>query len=236
MDAIASEQKNVEDELKQLQEDFRRHAADAKKDFPKAAASALRIADEIGARHIPNLMGDAYDGFSQERGPEGFSAAQKALEQMESMIQKGGACQGACKGELDISLNESLGKPGLGQSVGDGLGMGGGQGNGLGIGAGSGGSPSNNAGSMGGASASHNLKAYTMSMKNLSSESGSKFAHSQNHKQAPDTSLSANQVEDLANSQHKPPKASDDAASQYPPEYRKLVKDYFISVTKEKQH
>jgi len=228
MEAITAEQQRMQEALKQLQEDFRRHAADAKKDFPKAAATAIKIADEIGGRKIPDLMGSAGDAFSQERGPVGFSNAQKALDQMVAMSPQAGACQSNCKGELDLSLMRSLGSSGLGQSMGSGAGSA--------RGAGSAGSPSNNPGTASGTAASSNPVAYTMSMKNLTKEAGTKKANAQNVNAGSPASLSPDRVEVLANGKRHPPKATDDASSKYPAEYRKLVKDYFISVTKEKKH
>lgn len=234
MDALAVEQQRVQEELKQLQDDLRRHAADAQKDFPKASATAVRIADEIGQRQIANLMGSAQQGFNQEQGPDGFENAQKALEQMQAMMQKGGQCQSECKGELDLKLSQSLGQPKLGQSLSECMNPGQGQGNGPGMGIGSGGMQSGQASQSGMRMTSMNGPvAYTMNMKSLAGPSGSKRTKSKNTRIASETNLSSDQIEVLDKGEKHLPKASDSAGRGYPAEYRKLIKDYFISVTKE---
>jgi hypothetical protein len=60
---------------------------------------------------------------------------------------------------------------------------------------------------------------------------GGKTAHQRLPGQPAD--LSPDSVEVLSNAEHSPPKASDSAIKGYPPEYRKLIRDYFISVTKD---
>lgn len=235
MQNIAAEQERVQDELKALQEDFRAHAAEAQKDFPKAAASALKIANEIGERHIPDLMGDAKGAFDKERGPEGFSAAQKALDQMQAMFGKGGACQGNCKGELDIKLQQSLGKSGLGQSLSACLNPGNGVGFGSGVGSGSGGMQSGGAGMAGGTSANNGPVAYTTDLKSLAGASGVKQSHSTNGFAGSEAALAPDRIENLTKTGDEPPRAADSANKAYPAEYRQLIKDYFISVTKEKK-
>ncbi|MGV3616810.1 MAG: hypothetical protein ACO1SV_15900 [Fimbriimonas sp.] len=233
MDAIAAEQERIKEDLKTLQDDLRRHAADAQKDFPKAAASAVKIADEIGRRQIADHMASAQEGFSQERGEDGFASAAKALEQMQAMMGQGGACQSNGKGELDIKLSQSLGKPGLGQSLAECMSPG--VGTGSGTGAGSGGQASGGAGTPSSGSAQGGAVAYTMSMQSLAGKSGSNRTQSQNRTPGTPAELSADRIEVLTKDAKTPPKASDGAGRGYPAEYRKLIKDYFISVTKEEK-
>jgi hypothetical protein len=234
MEAIAAAQQEIQDELKALQEDLRRHAADAAKDFPKAAASAVEIANEIGKRQIPDLMGAAHDGFSEARGPEGFANAQKALDAMEAMMPKGGECKGNAKGELDIKLGRSLSKPGLGQSLGDCMSPGLGPNSGSGSGSGSGGQMSGGSSKASEGGSQQGPVAYTMDMKDLAGKSGTKKMHAANRMAGTAAALSTDRIEVLGDGDKSPPKASDSALKAYPPEYRKLIRDYFISVTHEK--
>src|SRR6185312_8106926 len=115
--AVADEQRQIKEELRQLQADLRRHAADAQTDFPKAAASATKIADEIGQRQIPVLMQAAQGGYVAQTPEQGYAISKRALEQMEAMIGTCNGTQADCKGELDLKLSRSLGKPGLDQSL-----------------------------------------------------------------------------------------------------------------------
>ncbi|MFI5384573.1 MAG: hypothetical protein ACHQ50_00475 [Fimbriimonadales bacterium] len=234
MQRLAAEQAQIKEALKQLQEDFRRHAADARKDFPKAAATAVKIADEIGRRGIPDLMQSGQGHFSHEEGPPGFEDAQRALQEMQAMMGQCNGSKGECKGELDISLSQSLGKSGLGQSLSQCLGSGNGQGFGAGMGNGMGGMQGSGSGSNGGSAMSNGPMAYVMSTNSLKSGGGSKLQHSQFRMGHP-SELSPDSVDVLPSASGKPPKAVDDPSRGYPAEYRKLIKDYFVSVTKEKK-
>jgi len=235
MEAIAEAQRQIADELKALQEDFRRHAADAAKDFPKAAASAVKIADEIGKRQIPNLMETSQGKFSQDQGPAGFSNAKKALEQMQAMMQSGDSAQGDGKSELDIKLSQSLGKPGLGQSLGLCMNPGVGPNGGSGVGSGPGGQMSGGTSKSGQGANQHGAVAYTMKMTDLSASSGTRKDRKPNRVAGSPAALSSDRIEMLPEAAKNPPKATDSATKGYPPEYRKMIRDYFISVTKEKK-
>lgn len=239
MEALQEEQKRIGEELKQLQDDFRRHADEAQKDFPKAAESARKIAEEIGKREIPSIMDQAQGNYEQEQGAQGFANSQKALEEMEAMMQKAGECQSKGKGELDIKLQDSLGKSGLGQSLGDclnpGMGQGQGRGNGSGSGTGAGGSMGGSSGTSGARQSSQNGPiAYTMNMKSPSGKLGVKRSNAPRPEGDP-ASLSPDSIEKLPSGDRKPPKATDAAAKGYPAEYKKMIKDYFVSVTKERK-
>ena len=127
MQALAEEQDRIREELEQLQADLRRHAQEAEADFPKAARTARKIADEIGRRGIPELMLAARDRFRDSEGPAGFSQAQRALREMEAMVRECQAGEGEAEGELDLALSRALGTSGLGGSLGQlmrGFGMG----------------------------------------------------------------------------------------------------------------
>ncbi len=77
--------------------------------------------------------------------------------------------------------------------------------------------------------------AYTMSTKSLSGKAGVKRIRSSNRTLGQPASLAPENVEVLRRQGVKPPQAGDSALAGYPPEYRKLIKDYFMAVTKEKK-
>jgi hypothetical protein len=232
---IAAEQERIQQALTELQADFRRHAAAARTNFPKAAASALRIADEIGTRQIPGLMGAAHDRFSENNGPQGFEEAQRALQQMQAMISKCGSCQGACEGELDIKLAESLGQNGLGQSLSACVNPGFGTNDGSGGGIGAGGSEWGPNGNSGGGFSIKVPRAYVMSMRLLHGSAGSKRQQAKNRLAGLPAGLAADNIELMKSLATQRPKGSDSSAAGYPVEYRKLIDDYFISVAREKR-
>ena len=230
MQHITDEQRRVAEDLKQLGSDFRTDAAAAAKDFPKAAASAVKIADEIEHRQIVSLMRAGHGEFAQAHGAPGYDDANKALQQMEAMVStcKGG--QGKCEGELDLSLSRSLGKSGLGQSFGQGFGSMPGSGTGSAMGS----RPGSRPGQAGGSTSSSAAHAYVMRTQSMHSGGGPKKVKSGNRADT-QAELSPDSVEVVKSFATKPPKASDDAAAGYPPEYRKMVNDYFVSVSKEKR-
>jgi len=230
---IAAQQAAIQNELRTLQDDFRRDAANAKADFPKAAASAVRIADEIGRRQIPPTMGTAHNDYDQQHGPDGFSNSKRAFDQMNAMVSTAKAGQGVCKGEADIALSRSLGSSGLGQSLGDGMNPGQGAKPGQGEGSSSGGQQSGGTGSAS-EGAQNQMVAYTTDLKNLSSGGPSDGKY---HKHSPCTpvEISPERIEKLGADWKSPSRASDSAAKGYLPEYRKMIHDYFVSVTKEQK-
>ena len=239
LEHIAAQQERIKDELKQLQQDFRSHAADAQKDFPKAAASAMKIADEIGRRQIADHMQRGQDEFSKANGQRGFESAQLALKEMQAMMSQCKAGQGQCEGELDIKLSQSLGQSGLGQSLSDCLNPGMGQGMGTGQGRGMSGSrkgstPNGAGGQMGGYTM-RGPSAYVMTTRQLRSGGGLKRMTNKSRAPGQPADLAPESVEYMKNPNSKPPQAADSAAGGYPAEYRKLIKDYFKSVTKEKR-
>jgi tetratricopeptide (TPR) repeat protein len=229
MDELASEQGEIRQALKQLQDNFRSDADTAQENFPKAAASARKIADEIDRRNIPELMQQGKDGFQQWDGPVGFENTHDALLQMQAMVSLCQGGQGAAKGELDIKLSQCLGQSGLGSSL-DEFGMGDGSGNGQGMGFGVGGMQSGPDGQSGGTYAVQGPKAYTPSTESIQGTGGNKKAHHQNQIGAGAGTLAPSDVEVMKNPSQTPPKAGDRDSNQYPPEYRKMISDYFRSV------
>ncbi len=228
LEMLANEQSRIGHELTQLQQDLVQHAAAAEEHFPKAAASARRIAAEIGARRIPTLMEEGRDAFRQWDGPTGFASAQRALEQMEAMVSKCRGSQGEASGELDIALSRSLGRSGLGGSLGQfSLGMGMGENGG---GMGRGGMMVGMTGQRGAGTAMRGPKPYMPSMRSLDGTGGSKKMQHANHTAGTPAGLSPQEVEVVKSAANAPRKAGDRDGSSYPAEYRKLVSDYFKSV------
>jgi tetratricopeptide (TPR) repeat protein len=226
MDMLTNEQSRIAHELSQLQQDLVQHAAACEEHFPKAAASARKIAAEIGTRQIPQLMEAARDSFRQWDGPSGFESAQHALEQMQAMVGECHGGQGQASGELDIALSRSLGQRGLGSSLGQfSMNMGN---NGAGMGMG--GLMAGMTGQQGQGSAMRGPRPFTPSMQSLDGTGGEKRMQHANHIAGAPAGLSPKEVEVVKSTAANPRKAGDRDGSSYPPEYRKLVSEYFKSV------
>jgi hypothetical protein len=226
LEMLANEQSRIAHELAQLQQDLVAHAAAAEEHFPKAAASARRIAAEIGTRRIPELMETGRDAFRQWDGPTGFANAQHALEQMQAMVKQCQSGQGeACK-ELDIALSRSLNRPGLGNSLGQFSMNMGNNGGGMGMG----GMMAGMTGQPGGGMAMRGPKPFMPSMRSMDGTGGSKKMQHANHIAGAPAGLSPQEIEVVKSAVNAPRKAGDRDGSSYPPEYRKLVSEYFKSV------
>jgi len=226
MDMLTTEQSRIAHELTLLQQDLVQHAAACQEHFPKAAASARRFAAEIGTRQIPQLMEAARDSFRQWDGPSGFTSAQRALEQMKAMVGECHGGQGLASGELDIALSRSLGQNGLGGSLGQfSMNMGN---NGAGMGMG--GMMAGLTGRHGQGSAMRGPRPFTPSVQSLDGTGGEKRMQHANHVAGAPAGLSPKEVEVVKSAANNPRKAADRDGSSYPPEYRKLVSEYFKSV------
>lgn len=226
LDQIANEQSLIAQELSELRQDLEKHASDCEAHFPKAAASARRIAAEIGSRGIPQLMESARDEFRQHDGPAGLENARRALDQMNAMV---GECRGgqgeACK-ELDIALSRCLAKPGLGSCLGQFSMQPGNNGSGMGMG----GTMSGPSGQQGGGFAARGPKPYVPSMRSADGTGGSKKMQHANSQSGTPAGLSPKEVEFIKSSANAPHKAGDADGSRYPVGYRKLVGKYFKAV------
>jgi hypothetical protein len=239
LEELARQQNMIRQELKRVQEDLRQHADDAQSHFQKAAATARKIADEIGKRQIAESMQEGQDKFRQWDGPSGFKSSEEAFRQMQAMISQCEAAQGqgGCEGELDISLSRLLGQSGLGSSLGQlasaMMGMGQGQGQG-GMGLGLGGFMSGQSGQRGGGYAMRGPKAYAPSFQSMRGGSGGKREKHPNRIAGQPAGLAPEDVEILKNPAKKPLKAGDPDANRYPVEYRKLISKYFESVAEGK--
>lgn len=236
LEQLASAQNQIQQALKQLVEDLRQHADDAQANFPKAARTARKIADEIGQRQIPDMMQEGQDRVRQWDGPGAFVKAEAAFRQMHAMIKECEGGQGSCQGELDIALSKALGQSGLGNSLaqlGQGMGMGNGTGQG-GMGLGMGGNQMGPGGQRGGGFAMKGAKAYTPSFQSMHGSGGGKKERKQNQIAGQPAALSPGDVEIVKNPAVKPLKAGDQDANRYPAEYRKLISKYFESVAEGK--
>lgn len=232
LEELAHQQNQIQQELKRVQEDLKQHVEECQSDFPKAAASARKIAGEIQSRQIPNSMQAGQDNFRQSQGPQGFENSARAFQQMQAMMGQCKSGQGNCEGELDISLSKSLGKSGLGKALsqlGQGSGMGQGQGQG-GIGIGVSGSPSGQSGQQGGNYAMRTSKAFVPSVRSMSGSGGNRRQKHANQTPGTPAALSAEDIEVIPNATKAPSKASDTDSNRYPVEYKKLISDYFKSV------
>lgn len=231
LEELQRQQGLIREELRQLQADFRTHADAAEKDFPRAARSARKIAEEIGRRQIVELMQEGQDHFRQWNGREAVEKSREPLAQLEAMVSQCRAGQGQMQGELDISLSRLLGQSGLGGSMRQfARGMGRGQGNGRGMGFGSGGLMSGPSGSTASGS-TRSARAYVPGTQRVrGGGGGNRKKRSQNRIAGEPAGLAPEDIEIMRNPASKKPKADDSDASRYPAEYKKLIGEYFRSV------
>ena len=150
-------------------------------------------------------------------------------------MQTGQACQSQCKAELDISLSRTLGKSGLGNSLSQCMNPGLGYEQGSGMGSGAGGNMSGQSGPAGGGFAVRGPHAYVPSLASMHGTGGGRRDRKQNRIAGTPTGLAPENIELMQNPAKKPPRASDAAAGRFPPEYRRLINDYFIAVSREKR-
>jgi hypothetical protein len=232
MEDLSAEQDRIQQETRQLQQDLRRHAGEAKQDFPRTARSAEQLAEEIDGRQIPKAMQSSRDRFRQWHGPEGFENAQRALREMAGMMQQAQNGQGQGEGELDRALNRTMGRDGLGQSLreltpgqpGQGTSRGAtNAGNGA-----AGGDPKRSEESRG--RLARDARAYVPTVKPQPGTAGLQRRRTQNSVAGQPAGFAPGDVEVLPNSARTPPKAADPDTGRYPAEYRKLISDYFKSV------
>jgi hypothetical protein len=237
LERLASRQNQIQQDLRRLRADLRQHASDAQAQFPKAAASARKIADEIGRRQIAEVMQEGQDHFRQWDGPQGFDKAQAAQRLMQAMVKQCRSCQGSGQSELDIALSRSLGQSGLGKSLAQlaqGMGQGMGQNGQNGQGLGRGGSQSGPGGKRGGGYAMRSAKAYMPSTQAMHGTGGGPRERKQNTVAGTPAPLSPTDVDVVQTVVRKPPRAGDADTARYPEEYRKLVSKYFQSVAEGK--
>lgn len=229
LEQLAHSQNQIQQELKRVQQDLKQHAEDCQSDFPKAAASARKIAGEIEKRQISKLMQSGQDNYRQNAGPQGFENSSRALQQMQAMIKQCQSGQSDCKGELDVSLSQCLGKNGLGKTLAQ-LGAGNGQGQGQGMGIGVGSATSGASGQQGGNFAMRSSKAFVPSMQTLNGTGGNQRQRHPNTIAGSPAALSPTDIEVVPGAVKMPPKANAGQANRYPVEYKKLISDYFKSV------
>ena len=110
---FSEEQATVEEALAQLKGDFQTHAGEVEADYPKVAADARKIADEIRKRQIGDLMESASTHLAWADARGGHEKAQAAYDEMKAMVGEcnsaGGDAQAECELRLKITLNTALG-------------------------------------------------------------------------------------------------------------------------------
>jgi len=120
----------IQEDLGDLAQQFRKHAEEIKAEYPVVAEDANRIADEIVARKITDLMGAGADCLNRGSGICGYPNVLAALKQMEEMIKfcesaGGRGCEN-CQLRLTIQMmlnpGNTLGQ--LAQGFGAGMGVG----------------------------------------------------------------------------------------------------------------
>jgi len=110
---FSEEQATVEEALAQLKGDFQTHAGEVEADYPKVAADARKIADEVRKRQIGDLMESASTHLAWADARGGHEKAQAAYDEMKAMVGEcnsaGGDAQAECELRLKITLNTALG-------------------------------------------------------------------------------------------------------------------------------
>jgi hypothetical protein len=127
---LAENQSFVEDQLDELKQNLKDHAAQIEDEYPKVAQDACSIAKEIQDRLICQTMQEAAVRLNQGSGRTGHVKVREALEQMEAMISfcKGAAGSGKKQCEFRLKIQMAL-EPGntmsqLAQNFGSGGGTG----------------------------------------------------------------------------------------------------------------
>ncbi|MBW8017337.1 MAG: DUF4175 domain-containing protein [Planctomycetes bacterium] len=147
---LADDQQLVREGLAELKEKFRAHAEKVKEEYPKVAADASKIADDIEKRLICELMEEGRGFLDQGSGQKGYPKVEDAHQQMKAMIKfcesaGGGACKNCkFKLQLQMALNPGNTMQQMSQAMKAGMGQGTGMMGALGRGAsGTGGGQSN---------------------------------------------------------------------------------------------
>ena len=84
---IAAEEKLIADLMKELPDRLRADADDAEIQFPKAAASARALADDIESYRLKQLADNAVNSMLLPQGPESYQMAKRLKEEMWEVIQ-----------------------------------------------------------------------------------------------------------------------------------------------------
>jgi ElaB/YqjD/DUF883 family membrane-anchored ribosome-binding protein len=107
---LAGVEKEIGDALQLLERQLREDAAEAKELFPKAAQSAVRLADQIDSLRLATLARQATSRMLAGEGEPSYLAAERLRDEMETLFQdcQGGHCPSS--GELDsyLSLQRGL--------------------------------------------------------------------------------------------------------------------------------
>jgi len=87
---LASTEKGVEDELRELSDKLRKDATDAGTKFPKAAQSGRDLADNIQKLRLPPLAADATEAMLNAQGEKSSALSERLRSEMEKLF---GQCQ-----------------------------------------------------------------------------------------------------------------------------------------------
>jgi hypothetical protein len=249
---LSEQQAQLRETLAQIQQDLKDHAQQAQADAPEAAQAANQIAEALEKMNTGQTMQQASHAMGTQDAEQGASQAEQAKKDLESLLsqckQGQGQCQGACnaqgKGQLGQGAGNSLaqmsqrmgmGMPG--QQSGQGQNQGQGQSSGQnGQGQQGGGYSAPNPGSRPGDrnSDGSNPQQSAMAMALTQQQSGGGVKQDKKNKPGGEHigAIAPDALEKPTGDKPKAlPKGVDRAASRYPAEYRRLVQDYFKSVS-----
>jgi hypothetical protein len=132
---LAERETSIQHGLETLKKQFREHGEEIRQAYPKVADDALKIAEEIEQRQIPELMQAGAAFLNRGSGVQGYPHVVEALRQMAAMISFCEAAGGAgCKNcEFRLRIQMMLNPGNTMSQLAQGLGMGMGQGEGLGM-------------------------------------------------------------------------------------------------------
>lgn len=108
---MAGRQREIATRLQNLPEKLERHAAAAEEHFPKAAASARELADNLGHDNLPGLGRASSQSMLQGKGPDSHTQASHLQAEMAKYLSDCASCQGQGQGELDKYLQLTMGSP-----------------------------------------------------------------------------------------------------------------------------
>lgn len=110
MKELSEAQGELRDALLDMRDAFMEHAAEIEAELQEAADDARAIAEELDARRVAALMGQAQTEWSGGDGAQGHAKADEARSQLEDMIDfaqqaSGSASQGAMRLRITMGLN-----------------------------------------------------------------------------------------------------------------------------------
>jgi hypothetical protein len=225
---LSAQQQAVRKSLAELKENFRHHAAAVEEAYPKVAADARQIADEIEARGIEQKMQAAADKLEMTDSKGGHTSARDAFEQMMAMVAMCENASGEAERQCDMRLRIEMSK-GLGQTLPQmGRGMRPGMGRAQGM-------KGQGTGGMRGMAAPFDLygKEQVGTPTTRSSRSGHKTAKAQSVPDEP--TPKAVSVEEVTQSRRVDHDWVGGGGEQYIEEYRRVTEEYFKRMAEDNQ-